>query len=332
MKILKKFWRPALAISLILILIKKGPFDVNQLRQVLSQPSVLGLGLGIFFFQVLIFAVRWKLFVSLVTKLPFAKSMQFTLIGLFFNFFIPGGVGGDIIKALELSKEGDITRSQAISTVMSDRIFGLFAMITFSSIFLSYEFFLQPSEYLLKFGSISLLMFASMVIALLFMPAIFKKLSTLLSGGETGFFEKLNKLIDSLHFTFVTFRNMKVQLKSLTLSFISQLISIYYMYVVVTSLGVQPPSFLVFFSLCCFGFVASALPIMPGGIGVGQYAFYALFMHMGEPAGKAIITAITALQLFTLLYALVGGVIFSLNPKVKEDLKEYEKTESVTSN
>lgn len=120
MTFFKKIWRPFLAIILIAVLIKKGPFDLEQLKNVLTQPKIMFLGAAIFLFQNFIFVLRWKLFVDLIAKMQIAKLAQLHLVGMFFNFFIPGGVGGDIVKALELSKSSSATRTQTLSTVMSD--------------------------------------------------------------------------------------------------------------------------------------------------------------------------------------------------------------------
>jgi uncharacterized protein (TIRG00374 family) len=327
MRILNKIWRPLLALLLLFILVKKGPFDLQQLKFVLGQPKIIALGLIIFFGQVVIWSYRWKLFVDLVTYVRFFKTIQLTLVGMFFNFFIPGGVGGDIVKAIELSKNKTVSRTSALSTVMSDRIFGLFAMITLATAFLSLDYLQNPSDFIFKIGLSSLLIFVGITTALLFLPFIFTFISKLLVSKDSKILVNLEKLIKSLHFTFITFRNSKVQLKSFLASSLSQFLAIYYLYSVVAALGVTPPSFLIFFSLCCFGFVASALPIMPGGVGVGQYAFYFLFSNVSEEVGKASITAITTLQIFTLSYALLGGLIFALNPTVKHDVEEYERNQ-----
>lgn len=324
MTFFKKIWRPLLAIILIAVLIKKGPFDLGQLKNVLTQPKIMILGAAIFLFQNFIFVLRWKLFVDLIAKIQVAKLAQLHLIGMFFNFFIPGGVGGDIVKALELSKRSSATRTQTLSTVMSDRVFGLYAMITFSTIFMLIEYFHAPADFITKLVLISALFFTGMTVCLLFLPIIFKKISIALNQKDSKIFITIEKIISSLNFTFTTFKQPKIQAKSLIYSAISQMLAIYFMYTVVTSLGVIPPSFLIFFSLCCFGFVASALPIMPGGIGVGQYAFYALFANISEELGKATITAITTLQIFTLAIALFGGVIFALSPGSKKTLLDLE--------
>lgn len=331
MTFFKKIWRPLLAIVLIAVLIKKGPFDLNQLKSVLTQPKIMALGAAIFLFQNFIFVLRWKLFVDLIAKLNLGKLVQLNLIGMFFNFFIPGGVGGDIVKALELSKRSEATRSQALSTVMSDRIFGLYAMITFSTLFMAVEYLHTPADFITKLFLLSSLFFVGMTVSLLFLPIIFKKVSELLNQKDSKILQNLEKLISSLNFTFTTFKKPSIQLKSLSYSAVSQMLSIYFMYTVVISLGVPPPSFLIFFSLCCFGFVASALPIMPGGIGVGQYAFYALFANISAELGKATITAITTLQIFTLAIALLGGIIFAFSPGSKKELLEMSDEESENS-
>lgn len=328
MNFLKKIWRPLLAFSLIFVLIKKGPFSLEQLTFVLTNPFILALGLVIFLGQQLLFAARWNLFVNLISHLSPFKALQLNLIGSFFNYFIPGGVGGDIVKALELSKTKEMTRSEALSTVLSDRVFGLFAMITFTFLFLSWDYYLQREAYLVKFLLLSVALLTGIILALLFLPFVLTQVSRFLSTKDSVILVKLEKLVSSLHFTFVTFRKGKLQAKSFVLSFIGQLIGIFFMYKVVEALGVTPPSFLVFFALCCFCFVASAIPIFPAGIGVGQAAIYIMFQNISDELAQAAITAITTLQIFNLFYALIGGAIFSFRPKMKEEIKNhaYEKT------
>lgn len=324
MRILKKIWRPILALALLFVLIKKGPFNLQQLQTVILRPDILALGIAIILLQIVLFTWRWKIFVDQVAHSHFFQVLKLTLVGMFFNFFIPGGVGGDIVKALELSKDKSTTRALTLSTVMSDRVFGLFAMITFSTIFLLYENFANSTDSIAHFTFISVLAWIGMTVTLLFFPLIFKQISQHLTSRSSKIFTLLEKLINSLHFTFTTFRNIKIQSKSLAISLIAQMAAIYFMYYVVVQLNTPPPSFLIFFSLCCFGFVAAALPIMPGGIGVGQYAFYILFSPISPELGQSTITAITVLQVFQLAYALLGGLIFSLNPKAKKGAIEHE--------
>jgi uncharacterized membrane protein YbhN (UPF0104 family) len=75
--------------------------------------------------------VRWFILVRAV-ELPFRLIDAFRLgfIGLFFNNFMPGSVGGDVIKAAVLAREQD-RRTIAVATVIMDRAIALWALIWF---------------------------------------------------------------------------------------------------------------------------------------------------------------------------------------------------------
>ena len=75
--------------------------------------------------------VRWYILVRAV-ELPFRLIDAFRLgfIGLFFNNFMPGSVGGDVIKAAVLAREQD-RRTVAVATVIMDRAIALWALIWF---------------------------------------------------------------------------------------------------------------------------------------------------------------------------------------------------------
>ncbi len=69
--------------------------------------------------------VRWYILVR-AQDLPFTMPNAFRLglVGFFFNTFLPGSVGGDIIKAACIAREQQ-KRSIAVSTVLLDRAIGL---------------------------------------------------------------------------------------------------------------------------------------------------------------------------------------------------------------
>src|SRR5439155_7274092 len=61
--------------------------------------------------------------------LPFTvtDSIRLGLVGFFFNTFLPGSVGGDLIKAWYIAGEQS-RRTVAVSTVLIDRVLGLWAL------------------------------------------------------------------------------------------------------------------------------------------------------------------------------------------------------------
>jgi uncharacterized membrane protein YbhN (UPF0104 family) len=75
--------------------------------------------------SVLLTFYRWYLLVR-AQELPFtpAKALRLGMIGYYFNTFLPGSVGGDIIKAACLASEQS-RRTVAVATVLIDRVIGL---------------------------------------------------------------------------------------------------------------------------------------------------------------------------------------------------------------
>jgi len=81
--------------------------------------------------------------------LPQCPSPDRTVfIGLFYNQFLPGGTGGDIIKSYYLLKETPDKKAGALLAVVFDRFIGLVALVavTATLIALRYDFLAQKPE------------------------------------------------------------------------------------------------------------------------------------------------------------------------------------------
>ncbi len=310
----KNLIRPLIALLFIYLLIVKGPFQLQQITFILAQKKILLLGVFLVFLQFCLSAFRWKKIVEQKTVLNFKLSFQLTLIGQFFSFFIPGGVSGDVVKALELSKTSALSRSESFSTVLSDRILGLFSMVLFSTVFLALDYYSSKSETILSYFFFSALLLASMICGIALGPKIIQILSGFFGSRQNKMLLAVEKIISSFNLTFSSFRQKKILFITVAISFAMQIVATYFMSEIVRALDVSMPSFFVFFALSCFGFLASAIPITPAGIGVGQAAFYFLFSTVSTDLGNAAVTAVSILQLFFFFYALMGGVLFATKP------------------
>ncbi len=321
-KNLKNLFRPLIAIIFLTFLIKKGPFQFSQIQFIFLQPQILLLGLILLTLQFALVTLRWKTIVELATHLRFKPALIYTLIGHFFSFLIPGGVGGDVIKAVELSKSNKITKRDALSTVVADRLMGLYSMVLFSTLFLAADYLSDFSAAILKYFFFSLILLIAMTLGVVIGPFLIGISSKVINSKDNKIIIIIEKLITSFSLTFTCFRNPKVVLRIFTLSLLIQIISNVFMLEIVKTLGVPTPTFFVFFALSCFGFLASAIPITPAGIGVGQAAVYFLFSSLSQQLGQAAVTAISVLQIFYLFFALIGGLLFTAKPLFKNISKE----------
>lgn len=104
--------------------------DVGISRMVRNaRAQWLWLAVLIFPITMLMCAYRWhELLKALDIHLGVGRTFVLTMVGAFYNTFMPGSTGGDVLKAYYVSK---VTphRTRAVMSVLIDRIIGLIALI-----------------------------------------------------------------------------------------------------------------------------------------------------------------------------------------------------------
>lgn len=110
----------------------RGALASDQFQQLFSASKrwdYLILGWAAALAAVCLTFVRWYLLVRAL-DLPFSLKDAFRLgfIGFFLNFFTVGVVGGDALKAIFLANQVPRHRTEAVASVVIDRVIGLFAL------------------------------------------------------------------------------------------------------------------------------------------------------------------------------------------------------------
>jgi len=79
-------------------------------------------------------AFRWQLLMRVQgISLPWFRVWQLVMIGMFYNLFLPGGTGGDLVKIFYAVREAPKSKSAVFLSVVVDRLAGMFALILVSS-------------------------------------------------------------------------------------------------------------------------------------------------------------------------------------------------------
>src|SRR2546423_2403236 len=94
-------------------------------------------------------AFRWHILLKVQNiHLSVPRLTGLFFIGLFYNQFLPGGTGGDIIKSYYLLKETPDKKAGALLAVVFDRFIGLVALVALTAtlIALRYDFLAQKPE------------------------------------------------------------------------------------------------------------------------------------------------------------------------------------------
>lgn len=300
-----------LAFSLIYWLVNSGRVNFYALNSLLS-PINFGVCLSLVLISLSFVSERWRrLILTQTSAYSFFKTFKLTLIGQFFNFAMPGGVGGDVIKSYYFAKDNKgSSRALAITSVLIDRILGLYAMTIFAllvmTIDMSHVFKIPVLKTLYVFILLLFVVF-SIALSLLFSDKIFTSglLHKLLS--KLPFSQKLLKLYESFH---LFGKKGTTVFLSILYSLVSQFTSVLFLYFVAQVTGFKDVPFNTFLIVAPIGFMATAVPISPAGIGVGQAAFYYLFnLYSGTESSVGAVT-ITALQVTNFAFGLIGAVFY----------------------
>jgi uncharacterized protein (TIRG00374 family) len=109
------------------------------------------IGAAILMYVVVEFAavVRWQILLKVQgINLSNARIVALFFIGMFYNQFLPGGTGGDIVKTYLLWKETPTKKPGALLAVLFDRMIGLIALIIITGvlIFLRYAWLTRETD------------------------------------------------------------------------------------------------------------------------------------------------------------------------------------------
>ncbi len=150
-KILKTAVQLLFTVAALFIVLRKT--DVNRLSS-LIQHAHFGYLLGsILFFNIskIVNAVRLnRFFKAIGLRLSAWYNLKLYYLGMFYNLFLPGGIGGDGYKIYVLKKNHGLAVINIFSAVFWDRVSGIFALIFLSALLIIPSSFaaLYPGEML----------------------------------------------------------------------------------------------------------------------------------------------------------------------------------------
>ncbi|HRO66427.1 MAG TPA: lysylphosphatidylglycerol synthase transmembrane domain-containing protein [Pseudobdellovibrionaceae bacterium] len=314
-----------LAGGLIGWLVATDRLDLHAASALFRSPLVF-LGFLLIGLNLWLVSERWRILVT-PQNVPAGplEVFRLTLIGVFFNYAMPGGVGGDVVKAYYFGKDHPQARAAAITSVILDRALGLYAMILMALLAMTYDY-----RHVLEQSTLRTLYFLLVLLGAgvsLFFLSIFSR-----RFKKTGFLErllgglplsaKLLKLYETAHR--FGLRRQRV-ISTLVLSFLSQSFAVIFLWVAAQAAGFDDVSLKTFFLVAPLGYMATAIPISPAGLGVGQAAFLVLFnLYLGRESDIGAIV-ITTQQVMTAIFGAIGALLY-VQRKDRTSLATIEST------
>jgi uncharacterized protein (TIRG00374 family) len=261
------------------------------------------LGLVLIIVNVTMLAYRLKIiFLGENIDIDMKEAMQLTLVGYFFNNFMPTAVGGDIIKAHYAARASN-KRLESYASVMMDRFIGLYTFLIVAAVALFVDRGRVQLEAARRLVYVLLLVGAAGFVAAVnsavarFLGRSFERLKMFRLG------EKLKAVYNIVH----DYRNRGgIVAKSFAISIAAQSLYFIVVYLFFLSMGKQVNIGNIFLIMPVVTFV-SMLPSI-GGLGVREGAFVALFASL---TGKELAFAVSLLLLLGLfVVSFLGGMVY----------------------
>tara|TARA_B100000963_G_scaffold269687_1_gene237830 strand:- start:5918 stop:6775 length:858 start_codon:yes stop_codon:yes gene_type:complete len=209
------------------------------------------------------------------------ENVKLYMIGIFYNFFIPGGVGGDAYKGILMNKKFEWSLKKIYKLLILDRLIGFGVILC---LILVFSGFILNLEFILEFSFVLIPLYA----LLFFMGKVLVK-----------------KIFD----------NKIVYTKAFFISHLIQILQFGSIILILISLGVKEN----YFTFLYIFLISSVLSIFSfGGIGIREYIFFTLAAN--TPVGQDIATSVGLIFTFSALISSLPGLFFLMKIKSKKKL------------
>ena len=262
-------------------------------------------------------AVRWDYLLRVQEiRLPVIKVWIITMIGIFFNQFLLGSTGGDVIKVFYIVKQTPERKARAALSILVDRVLGLLAMLLVILLLLPWELRRleqnRETHYILLILGLILLSILGSTLLIWLVPL--QRLPAFLHRlwAKIPYREMLASLYEGFHAHSKASRAMGGALLWTAIT-VSAVLSTGYLISRALHLDIGYAQMTILFTIIL---CAISLPISVSGHGVREgmfsllFAVFAVTRH-GLPVGKE--TALACSILFfglNLIWGLIGGMVY----------------------
>ncbi len=298
--------KTAFAVAIIVWLVHSNYLNFADLKRALD-PVYFPLAAVSLLAMLLCGAERFRyLLKAQGVNLSIRYNFEIFFIGNFFNFILPGGVGGDVVKAFYLHKDVGEHAKTSPYTVLFDRFIGFYVLSLMAVIVVICQwsrFSLLPKLHTLSLIMIALFLVLSSIMSL----GCWRTSRELLVKLVPKRLVPIRKFAEQIASSFEFYAaNPHHVLTSLAWGTLMQIFAILALAAIGVALHLEPIPLSAYFFIGPLGYIVTSLPIAPAGIGVGQAAFLFFFnTYLGHksPLGPL---SITVVQIVQFIWSLSG--------------------------
>ncbi len=299
--------RLAIAGGLLAYLAKSGMIDARALSRPFTAWPIALVAIALILIDVSLMAVRLSwLFRPLGLHLPLTKSFQVTVVSYFFAQFLPGATGGDLARLFYVAKDYKGRRSEIVTVSLFDRAVGMLSMLVMPLLFAPAFAGLIRATPVLGALLVSAAVLAALLVAGFLTCLFYQSYMERLAHAVFGFLpwkdwhgQIIRTIASYRHHLGIVAAAFGISIVANSLMLIVVLLAVF----VLNPAGLDLKMSLI----VPLGFVANCLPFTPGGLGVGEAAFNALFAVAGLTGGAE---ALLCWRVWTSLVRLLGLVYY----------------------
>jgi uncharacterized protein (TIRG00374 family) len=276
-----------------------------------ANPWLLVAALAVFPVTFLITSYRWnKLLEAVGVRMGLGRAFVINMVGAFYNTFMPGSTGGDVLKAYYASKQTP-HRMNAVVSVFFDRLLGLLALVMVGGVMAAYQYLRSPSSQdptaraclHVALAAVAVMVLVGVAFAVLFQPTVRKYL---------GLEYILNRLPAQKHVenarevTRIYRRRPLLVLWALVVTIPVHLTVIVSAMLagMAFDLPIRP---LFYFTAVPVIVLVGSIPISPQGAGVMEFFAIALTQKQGATVSQAFALTMS-IRMVQILWNLTGGL------------------------
>jgi uncharacterized protein (TIRG00374 family) len=289
-------------------------WDIGDLYRLFSTKSILPFVLALLCLAASNFTacLQWKLLLERQgVHLSYGHLLKLYYVGLFFNNFMPGNVGGDVKKVYDIRMQGgQDTVGAGLTATFFDRLYGLFFVTLFALAMGALFFVHDEAQRSFIWPSIWIFLgFCAM-----FAGLCSRRIGRLCTSVMSRFLpQSIGERLVHMFERFTHFRSFKLWCQISLLSFVTQSLRIFVHFYCGLAVGVALSISWYFYYIPLVAIV-SALPISIGGFGPRELLAQTLFARAGVASLESVVIQLLA-YFVSLILSLFGAFVFLLGGK-----------------
>lgn len=271
--------------------------------------------------------LRWHVLLrTLHIPIRLRDTLRLGFLGHLLNFVAPGGIGGDLFKAVFVAHEQPNYRAEAVATILVDRACGVYALLLVASTALWMS---RLAEHNHVVGSIAYMTYSLTILITLALPILMtpRMVDSRVARRATQL-RRIGPIIQRVLYAVRKFQDSKPQLIAVGLLSLSVHVLLA-LGIYLASLGLYDniPTLTEHFVIGPLAGVAGSVPLTPGGLGSYELAMAYLY-DLFSPAndlGRGLVVAL-CFRLTSILVASIGVVLYWLRHReIMQVLHEAEE-------